>query len=240
MKSNILIDSNHTARIADFGLTSVLRHPSISISVTAPAWGGTPQWMAPELFDGESSPSRESDIYALGMVIYEVRIAFSGESVLKPKDCTCRFSHTNDHSPVFTLILYPCWSSKTNDPRGHRTERFLGSRKMSGSWRKSAGTETRASGHTSQTFCRTLRQLLAVGSPRLPKRSRVSALTAQQPKTLRRENQLLQHQRLCGGDDRTGSGDRNLAVSPHEAWRPLPMSNGAEWLVAISDFRSVL
>jgi len=71
-KSNILIDSNHCARIADFGLTSVLRHPSVSISVTTPVWGGTPRWMAPELFDGRSSPSKESDIYALGMVIYEV------------------------------------------------------------------------------------------------------------------------------------------------------------------------
>ena len=77
MKSNILIDGNQTARIADFGLTSLLRHPTISISVTAPAFGGTLQWMAPELFDGESRPSRESDIYALGMVIYEVRRSVS-------------------------------------------------------------------------------------------------------------------------------------------------------------------
>ena len=28
--------------------------------------------MAPELFDGKSRPSKESDIYTLGMVIYEV------------------------------------------------------------------------------------------------------------------------------------------------------------------------
>ena len=71
-KSNILIDSNKSARIADFGLTSVLRHHSISISMTAPAWGGTIQWMAPELYDKKSSPSKESDMYALGMVVYEV------------------------------------------------------------------------------------------------------------------------------------------------------------------------
>jgi len=130
------------------------------------------------------------------------------------KDYTCRFSRTNDHSPTLTLTLCLCWSYKTSDPRDHRTERFLVSRKMSGSWRKSVGTETRASGHTSQIFCRTLRQLLVVGSPRLPKRSRVSALTARPPKSLRRENRLLQSQRLCRGDDRTGSGDQNLAVSP--------------------------
>ena len=67
-----MIDSNRTARIADFGLTSLLRHPSISISVTPPLGRGTYRWLAPELFDGELRPSRESDIYALGMVIYEV------------------------------------------------------------------------------------------------------------------------------------------------------------------------
>jgi len=77
------VDSNQTARIADFGLASLLRHPSISITMTAPAWGGTFQWMAPELFDGESLPSRESDVYALGMVIYEVcHIVFS---IISPK-----------------------------------------------------------------------------------------------------------------------------------------------------------
>jgi len=71
-KNNILIDGNRSARVADFGFTSIVRHPSISISVSAPAFGGTLPWMAPELFDGKSRPSKESDIYALGMVIYEV------------------------------------------------------------------------------------------------------------------------------------------------------------------------
>ena len=58
-------------------------HPLISISVSAPAWGGTVPWMAPELFDGESRPSKESDIYALGMVIFEVcHLVFPGEPAL--------------------------------------------------------------------------------------------------------------------------------------------------------------
>lgn len=99
-KSNILIDNNRSARIADFGLTSLLPHPSISISITAPALGGTLPWMAPELLDGTSPPSSESDIYALGMVIYEVwRPGLSGRSALM--DPSCRFSHTNGHSTMF-------------------------------------------------------------------------------------------------------------------------------------------
>ena len=79
-KSNILVDSSHTARIADFGLTSILRNPSISMSVSPPAEGGTYQWMAPELFSEDSRPSKESDVYSLGMVVYEVRhVSFPGD-----------------------------------------------------------------------------------------------------------------------------------------------------------------
>ena len=71
-KSNILIDSDFCARIADFGLTSVLYSHPMSISVTAPTRGGTFLWMAPELFNDGAHPSKASDIYAFGMVAYEV------------------------------------------------------------------------------------------------------------------------------------------------------------------------
>ena len=32
------------------------------------------QWTSPELLDWNYRPTKESDVYALGMVIYEVRI----------------------------------------------------------------------------------------------------------------------------------------------------------------------
>ena len=99
-KSNILIDNDRSARIADFGLTSLLPHLSISISVTAPALGGTLPWMAPELLDWTSPPSSESDIYALGMVIYEVRrLGLTGRSALMDLSGN-RSSHTNGHSTM--------------------------------------------------------------------------------------------------------------------------------------------
>ena len=49
------------------------------------AAGGTLQWMSPELLDPElfgilelgDRPTRQSDCYALGMVIYEVRVRTS-------------------------------------------------------------------------------------------------------------------------------------------------------------------
>ena len=194
MKSNILIDSNFSARIADFGLTSVLRNHSMSISVTAPAQGGTLRWMAPELFNDGSHPSKASDIYALGMVTYEVGL----HCILcriNPKELFCRFSHKNGRSPAFPLSLYLGWSSLANDPRGHRTGRFLASRKMSGYWRKSVGTRTRISDHMSQISYSSLRRLLAIGPP---KQSQISASAFRSPpKNPRQGKQLLQPQRLC-------------------------------------------
>ena len=130
-KSNILIDNDRSARIADFGLTSLLPHPFISISMTAPALGGTLPWMAPELLDGTSPPSSESDIYALGMVAYEVcRSGFSGGSTLINR--SVRSSHTNGRSTMFHPTPHPGWSSQESNPRDHRTETFLACRRRSG------------------------------------------------------------------------------------------------------------
>jgi len=94
----------------------MLRQPSASISITAPACGGTLQWMAPELFRDNSCLSKASDVYALGMVIYEVGPhCILHESVLK--DCFCRLSHTNGHSLMFVITLCLDLSLRENDPQ---------------------------------------------------------------------------------------------------------------------------
>ena len=70
-QGNILVDQNHHARIADFGLTVL----SGSSNPKPHTQGGTVRWMGPELFDSELKdhrPTKYSDCYALGMVIYEV------------------------------------------------------------------------------------------------------------------------------------------------------------------------
>jgi len=77
-KANILIDETRRARLADFGLLTVVSDTSNLISSTSFIQGGTCQWMSPELFDPEkfgledSRPTKHSDRYALGMLIYEV------------------------------------------------------------------------------------------------------------------------------------------------------------------------
>ena len=84
-KADILIDNNGRACLSDFGFTTIAAGQSIDIS----SWveGGTYQWMSPELINPESCglkkirPTKESDCYALGMVVYEV---LSGRTPFAP------------------------------------------------------------------------------------------------------------------------------------------------------------
>src|SRR5688572_14217846 len=77
--SNVLLDHNGRILVTDFGL-AVRRDPATGGAATetdAPA--GTPAYMAPEMFDGRVSP--RSDIYALGMVMFQVltgKVPFEG------------------------------------------------------------------------------------------------------------------------------------------------------------------
>ena len=74
LKANILIDQDFCARLADFGFLTVVSDPASSSCIV----GGTIQWMSPELFALDQTglkncrPTKQSDCYALGMVIYEV------------------------------------------------------------------------------------------------------------------------------------------------------------------------
>ena len=94
-KANVLINKDRRACLADFGLstiTGVAAHATAGasqvslisndtlMSFTA---GGTHRWMSPELLNPEmfgipqsegDRPTSQSDCYALGMVIYEVRV----------------------------------------------------------------------------------------------------------------------------------------------------------------------
>jgi eukaryotic-like serine/threonine-protein kinase len=62
--ANVMLDGNGDVRITDFGIATVAAEAGGDIS-------GTPQYMAPELFAGQAASTR-SDIYALGLVVYEV------------------------------------------------------------------------------------------------------------------------------------------------------------------------
>lgn len=86
-KANILIDPIGHARLADFGLLTIVSDPTIFTASSSMSISGTARWMSPELLDpgrfdlNNRGPTRESDCYALGMVIYEV---LSGRAPFMP------------------------------------------------------------------------------------------------------------------------------------------------------------
>jgi len=62
--ANVMIDGNGNVRITDFGIATAAGDTSAGLA-------GTPQYMAPELLAGQSASVR-SDIYALGLILFEV------------------------------------------------------------------------------------------------------------------------------------------------------------------------
>lgn len=75
-QANILINDENHAVLADFGLMNVAIEVGASCVDTSAAVGGTTRWMAPELLSPDESSNeltKSSDVYALGMVILEVR-----------------------------------------------------------------------------------------------------------------------------------------------------------------------
>jgi serine/threonine protein kinase len=135
-KSNILIDNNGHACLADFSsLTIATDQPTDTLS-SAP--DGTVRWMSPELFDPEKfgltddRPTKESDAYALGMVMYEVlsgKVPFSQCSqpavLLKVLDGQRPSRPQGEEGKQFTDdvwgVLEFCWKHHPRDQISART-----------------------------------------------------------------------------------------------------------------------
>ncbi len=79
--ANILLDSNHGPMLSDFGLAKLIGEASTSVTAGGGVVG-TPHYIAPEVWEGQGT-TRQSDIYALGCVLYEMLTGeklFAGET----------------------------------------------------------------------------------------------------------------------------------------------------------------
>ena len=79
--SNLLIDRQEIIKLSDFGMARKASQNSENIQVV----GGTPSYLAPELFDGPNQ-SIQSDMYALGVTLFEMvfgklPISLTGKSI---------------------------------------------------------------------------------------------------------------------------------------------------------------
>ncbi len=82
--ANIMVDAGGRAMVVDFGLASELRESLTRVSHQT--MSGTPAYMAPEQYAGVVK--RESDIYAIGVCLYELltgELPFQGGDPLKQK-----------------------------------------------------------------------------------------------------------------------------------------------------------
>jgi LuxR family maltose regulon positive regulatory protein len=79
--ANILLDSNHGPMLSDFGLAKLIGEAGTSVTA-AGGVVGTPHYVAPEVWEGQGT-TPQSDIYALGCILYELLIGeklFPGET----------------------------------------------------------------------------------------------------------------------------------------------------------------
>ncbi|KAF9646796.1 kinase-like protein, partial [Thelephora ganbajun] len=127
--ANILIDQSGQARLADFGLLTIVSDPTNPTASSSTTNAGTVRWMSPELLHPDhfglegSRPTKESDCYALGMVILEVlsgqapftrynnftvmRMVIEGEHPERPEGAW----FTDD----LWATLEECWSPQPKD-----------------------------------------------------------------------------------------------------------------------------
>lgn len=96
--SNILIDELGNAILTDFGVARIQFGVLPTLTATGYAMG-TPAYMAPERWAGDTDTDYRSDIYALGMVIYEM---LTGRLPFKADD-TPRVIYWHLHQPPPTL-----------------------------------------------------------------------------------------------------------------------------------------
>jgi len=114
-KANVLIDNDGHARLANFGLLTVI---SDEPTITSMAGGATTAYLkSPELLDPEefglanSHPTKASDCYALGMMIYEI---LSGQVPF-------------DREPALTVVEKVLNEERPNRPQGEQGARFTDS-----------------------------------------------------------------------------------------------------------------
>ncbi len=117
--ANIMIDDDGIVKVADFGIARVME----DYSVTKTGVIGTPKYMSPERIKGEKDIDGRSDIYALGIVFYEMVTGeppFSDENEFSILEKHIRTAPTppskvrSDLPKIYEKIILKCLEKNTN------------------------------------------------------------------------------------------------------------------------------
>jgi WD40 repeat protein len=110
---NILLDINHRAKISDFGLSKVKLETSFSTVA-----GGSTRWMAPELFDEGAKSTKAADVFAYGLVLWELgarKFPFATTRNEAVPMLVCRGKReeiTKDTPPSMAKLIAKCWNGR--------------------------------------------------------------------------------------------------------------------------------
>jgi predicted Ser/Thr protein kinase/Ca2+-binding EF-hand superfamily protein len=112
---NILLDESYTVKVADFGLSKVLR-----AGVNMHSLGvGTPQWTAPEQLESQKY-STPADVYSYGCVLFEMThnlIPFAGLDGVQVAMAAIRGERPTISSrcpEFFAGLMRDCWQKDQN------------------------------------------------------------------------------------------------------------------------------
>ncbi|KAG9087555.1 ATP binding [Ceratobasidium sp. UAMH 11750] len=125
---NVLVSTKGVPALADFG-NAVGRDRSLLFTTTTSYTSISLRWAAPELLQGSTTHTMESDIYALGMTILETvtgkipyvektdvavisAVLARKELPMKPKDAMLL---KNERGDILWALLVSCWSHEPND-----------------------------------------------------------------------------------------------------------------------------
>ncbi len=121
---NVLLDDRFRAKITDFGLSKI--KSEMGSMSSSKGMKGTLGWMAPELFAEKPEATTAADIYAYGMVLFELmanpyRIPFHGlapASVISAKLTRGDKQETISEScpPKMAQLMRACWQEPEKRP----------------------------------------------------------------------------------------------------------------------------
>ena len=116
---NVLLDDNLYPRITDFGLSKITK-----IQETQSVFGGTVQYMAPEVMSEDSYYSFPVDVYAYSMIIYEVITGLPPYGNLNYFQIFYKVMNSarppipNDFPEAYKNLMIRCWDQ---DPQNRPT-----------------------------------------------------------------------------------------------------------------------
>jgi eukaryotic-like serine/threonine-protein kinase len=129
---NILVDSKNVPHVTDFGLAKrASRQATLSLTASGLVMG-TPAYMAPEQAEGKKDVDRRADIWALGVMLYEIltgRLPFAGQTPIEilmktvkdPVPPPSSFFPRGSHATLDQTIEDICLKALAKDPKDRYT-----------------------------------------------------------------------------------------------------------------------